>query len=610
MKNVLSTLALLAIIAAIGIGWFYYTSIAGGKKTAAPLNAKKSIAGMLAPATQLRIWDHENWAFKIRKHIGEKVAAGWANREDQAILQFLDGEFTSDIPTDSKWVAKSQGDLEQKIRITGEEEILSGEAAEFLEYLYEPIFGFKIDRYDFQILEIDKTETRIQCKVLLEGSGSDENGNQKSYRNTADVFFRPSRSPEEEKIAPAVMLSWNTRKEVLSSVPSTLLREVTNDLGIHRVDLPDNWELKVGTPAVQSFQMAVEDFDLDGDYDISIMTSGGHRRILQYGDGKFRDATKKLGIPASDMDPFASSVFPTAWIDLDNDGYPDLLSGIRVFKNEGGEKFTVMKKTGLFIETEITGFSLADFNCDGLVDVYTYYTRPYGLAEKQASEDQPKGSANWIDDNGTGKQNRLYQNNGDFTFTHVTELTDSSGDFHQTTSTAWMFHNDDHFPDLYLVNDLGPDRLLINSDNGDFFSNVGDSLECCKVRKNVGITTGDFDNDGNCDIFCTGLFSSAGNRMLTTLKEEAYADSVFEKLKSVGAGNTLHLHKGENYSDISASFNAEQTGWAWGASSLDLDSDGWLDLYVTSGFISFDREKEDGLPSFWKAVATLLKTVF
>ena len=61
------------------------------------------------------------------------------------------------------------------------------------------------------------------------------------------------------------------------------------------------------------------------------------------------------------------------------------------------------------------------------------------------------------------------------------------------------------------------------------------------------------------------------------------------------AGGELYQNQGNlQFNPVGKQFQVHAAGWAWGSSLADLNNDGWLDLYVTAGFISRDREKPDG----------------
>jgi hypothetical protein len=68
-----------------------------------------------------------------------------------------------------------------------------------------------------------------------------------------------------------------------------------------------------------------------------------------------------------------------------------------------------------------------------------------------------------------------------------------------------------------------------------------------------------------------------------------------EKLRRLVAGTQLHLNKGDlKFEQVGAEKHLASVGWAYGAVLADLDGDGFLDVYATSGFMSRDRRKPDG----------------
>ncbi|MDG1874223.1 MAG: CRTAC1 family protein [Mariniblastus sp.] len=602
MKNVLSTLALLTVLGLIGLGVYQYSLISSEAENKRPLNEQTEIAGMLAAQRQRDVWRLEHMAFQVEHQIGKPFAEAWANHDVDGIKKFLDGDFDSFIPVDSSWEIQTTGMTEEKVRVTGSQQGEDKDSEEFLDLIFSPVLGVQIEQSQFRVLEINELGTTDwYCRVRLSGSGVTEEGDYRTYQNEAEISLR-IKDKEILGISSPIK-SWVTKSELIRTCEQQLMEETTSAFGLDQLGLADNWRSGAAGTRQHQFQMAVEDFDLDGDFDISVMTLNGTRHVFAYQEGVFKDVTQQLGIPDFETNPFGSSIFSTAWIDFDNDGYPDLISGMRLYKNEGGEKFTLVKGAGLFYDAEIMGLNVIDFDNDGFMDVYAIYKRHYGLSA-QSAEAKSGGISNWVSENGGGKINKLYRNNGDGTFTDTSELSNATGGPRHTQSAVWFFHDQDHYPDLYLANDIGPNTLLLNRNKGGLFKDVSESTGACNHESSMAVAAGDIDNDGKTDLYVSNMFSLTGRRVAKMLVPGDYSDSVYEQILGLCSGNRLYRQSDGKYQDVTQQAGVGEAGWSWSPLMFDLDSDGLLDLYATAGFMSFDKKGSDGISSLWKAIVT------
>lgn len=598
MKNVLSTIAMLAVLGLIGFGgWYYYSSKIVQPKMARPLNADVEIEGMLAAEKQEIIWEAEHMTFEIEHRLGKAFLKAWTDRDVEKLTSFLQGEFQAGIPSSDEWTTIIKPPLEEQVRFTDDEsQLTTDDTDEFLGLLLDPIAGVKIDKKKLRVLKIQKEDDdRWYCRFLLAGSGVDQESNSVLFQTESDVVVIVK---DEKKLAEAnSILSWEIRSETKRKSSAPIMVEVTSDLQLDKVDLVDNWNMGKGQTRQHNFQIAVEDFDLDQDLDISVMSVNMTRTLLAYEDGKYVDVTAAMGIPELEKDPFGSDVFATAWIDIDNDGYPDLISGHKVYKNEQGKKFTdITEKTKLKFDAETMGYTVVDYNNDGFLDLYVLYQRPFGLAAKNPEgEAESSKTKKWIDESDSGKINHLFKNKGNGTFTDVTELTSASGGKRHTHAAVWFFYNDDIYPDIYIANDFGRNVLLQNN-KGLFFDDLSAESGADGFATSMGVVAGDVDNDGNSDLYVSNMFSKMGRRIIEMVSEEDYTPAIYKQIQGSCAGNQLYYHDREagKYKDLSEEAGVNEVGWAWAPTMMDLDSDGWLDLYSTSGFMSFDHEKPDG----------------
>jgi len=276
------------------------------------------------------------------------------------------------------------------------------------------------------------------------------------------------------------------------------------------------------------------------------------------------------------------------WIDYDNDGYPDLVLGEQLYHNEAGKRFTdVTEKSGLRFRLEPMGCTVVDYDADGLLDLYFLYQYEEG--------NSPTGPRSWVGDDISGSENELWHNEGNGRFRNVTLKSGAGGGTRHSFAATWFFHDNDHFPDLYVVNDFGINTLLRNRGDGTF-EDITSSAGVGDFSTSMGVVSGDLNNDGSTELYVANMYSKMGRRIIGQVSADDYPADIYRDIVGSCAGNRLYRREsGEsNYNEISDLVGVNAVGWAHAPAMADFDGDGWLDLYATSGFMSFDRKKPDG----------------
>ena len=278
------------------------------------------------------------------------------------------------------------------------------------------------------------------------------------------------------------------------------------------------------------------DFDNDGWDDLTFATEEGTEiYFLKNNDGIFNSVSLN-GI---------SNTFKTKqviWIDYDNDGDQDFFvtgfEGVNKFyKNEGDMNFTDISSTIGFFQTDLFtyGVSFADMDNDGDLDAF--------ISNRDGEADD--------------QRNYLYRND-EGTYIDITESAGLSMSSHLSFCSIIFDYNKDGFQDIYISNDK-PDNLnILNKNNGDgTFDDVSEYSGAGIGINAMTTTIGDYNNDGWFDIYITN--TPEGNELLRN-----NGDGTFTNVAEATA----------------TTFNSV----GWGAVFLDADSDGLLDLYVSSDF--------------------------
>jgi hypothetical protein len=365
-----------------------------------------------------------------------------------------------------------------------------------------------------------------------------------------------------------------------AQAPHFLLRDVTTERGIDPRRFHDNWRSSDDLAPVTG-GVYLCDFNRDGILDMLVTDVKGYVLYRGLPGGKFEDVTLAmglLGIAPSQSGPRTLAAFA----DLDGDGWEDLILGNHVYRNDDGKRFVdVTQRTNLYLPEDATGIAIADFDRDGRLDLYV--TR-HGQGKVDS----------WLEGrSGSLDGNVLWRNLGNWRFQDVTASSGAGGDRRSCFTALWFDADNDGWPDLYVPNEFGNGVLLRNQHDGTFkeialVSGPGDF-------GTMGLTCGDIDNDGRIDLYSANMYSKAGNRVIGNLRPDAYSPDVMARLRSLVAGSQLYLNRGDTrFEPVGKKYQVAGVGWAYGAALVDLDNDGWLDLYATCGYVSRSRDEPDG----------------
>lgn len=302
-------------------------------------------------------------------------------------------------------------------------------------------------------------------------------------------------------------------------------------------------------------------------------------------DGTFTDVTDKAGLRRSG---WGQGVCVG---DYDNDGFDDLFvtyyGNNVLYHNNGDGTFTdVSEKAGVAGKKTRwgTGCAFVDYDRDGKLDLFVANYIALDLKTAPVPESGPclyKGVMVACGPPGlAGDTNILYHNNGDGTFTDVSEaagLKESNGFYGLGVLTA-DFDNDG-WPDIYVANDSMPSSLFQNKKDGKFVD-VGMEAGCVlsadgKPQAGMGVSAADYDLDGNLDIVKTN-FAGDTPSLYHNRGNGTFEDTTF----TAGLGmHTQYL--------------------GWGVGFIDFDNDGWPDILICNGHVYPEVEQlktEAGYP--------------
>jgi hypothetical protein len=314
----------------------------------------------------------------------------------------------------------------------------------------------------------------------------------------------------------------------------------------------------------QILEMDTADHESKWLLNVAYMTTGGYpaevpAKLLIAGLDKnntadvkpFVDAAMNIGLNTNNL--AGGSIVD----DFNNDGYLDLITsswglkqGMHFCKNNADGSFTDLSdSSGIRRFTGGLNIMQTDYNNDGLKDIFVLRG-----GWKGRFGDEP---------------NSLLRNNGDGSFTDVTE---QSGllSFHPTQTATWADFNNDGWLDIFIGNETSTDQevhpceLYISNKNGTF-TNMAVSANCAIIGFVKGVTSGDYDNDGLTDIF----ISTLNGKKILLRNETAGAGGV--QFKDVSA-----------FAGLDKNFAKTFPTWFW-----DYDNDGWLDILVCG--YDFDR---------------------
>lgn len=370
-------------------------------------------------------------------------------------------------------------------------------------------------------------------------------------------------------------------------------------------------------PISMGFKPAVSvvDVDNDGWDDVYVMVRLGKNLFLHnQGDGTFVEKAASMGVS------FAGNSTCGLFADFDNDGDPDLMLGRSIermayLENVGG-RFRVVEQTKTALPFLATSLAAADYDGDGLLDLYvttyrrgdlsgsipgfvgeegTDWSAKYLPAEESRTfrrkyhESRKEAHGGYL--NQTGPPNWLLKNMGNGQFERVHAKAPISS-WKNSLQATWGDFDEDGDPDLAVANDWAIDHLFRNDGEAGFVD-IASETGLDLMGFGMGACWGDYDGDGQDDLFITNMFSKAGQRVLGDFAE---VDPDFVEAAS---GNFLYRQNGGKFEQLAgyggSMLPVARSGWSWGGQFVDIDNDRDLDIHVLSGYFTAPRSFESDI---------------
>ncbi len=316
---------------------------------------------------------------------------------------------------------------------------------------------------------------------------------------------------------------------------------------------------------------AAADYDDDGDIDLFVPTEHGHadRLYRNLGDGTYQDIAEQVGLDSLDAHRAA------LWLDYDGDRAMDLVvfggdcwsecppenAPLKLYRQENDGTFTAVnplldpggrpigKPEGDGIAPlHASSIAAGDINRDGFLDLYVSVWRGYC---------------------------RLFLNNGDGTLADISSWSGACDRYEHVWQTMFHDFDGDGWQDIYVCVDAEPNHLYRNQRNNTFVD-VAPQYGLDNSMNDMGLTLGDYDNDGDFDLYITNIWNIHGRGEHNVMfRDDSFGDQPW-------------------FTEVAAELGVDQGHWGWGATFADANNDGWLDLAATNGF--FD-EPWDSDPS-------------
>ena len=342
-------------------------------------------------------------------------------------------------------------------------------------------------------------------------------------------------------------------------------------------------------------------YDLDGDGLVELLCPATNDLFWNRGGGDF--VRRKLL-----KHPMMTST-EAAIADFTGDGRPDLLvAGLHLSLEQRRTDFSLFlyeqDEQGTFSrpgQSALEGnqvvklrnpmsFAVGDVDGDHDLDVYLgQYKQPYA----QGNFPQPYDNAN------DGYPSYLLHNRGNGRFVDVTQRCGLAAKrFRRTYGSSLVDLDDDRDLDLLVTSDFAGTDIYLNNGHGQF-TDITESAVDEAASFGMSHTFADFNADGKLDFYVAGMASTTARRLEAMNVRRADLPEFDQVRIKMAFGNRMYLHAGPGrYRQPPFRTRVARSGWTWGTAALDVNNDGYPDIYAANGHLS-NTSAADYCSTFW-----------
>jgi hypothetical protein len=400
------------------------------------------------------------------------------------------------------------------------------------------------------------------------------------------------------------VLSWSCKKDLQKAgkdpLFSLLGSKQTNIDFINQLEYTEELNTYTYRNFYNGAGVGLGDFNNDGLTDVYFCGNLADNKLyINKGNFRFEDVTEQSGTACPGVWSTGVSI-----ADINGDGWLDIYvckSGSpegskrynELFINNGDLTFSEKAEEYGLAEKGLSNHAtFFDYDRDGDLDCYLLNNSFQSVSEFDIKKDQRE-----IRDSLGG--NKLFRNDGG----HFTDVSKEAGIYGSKIGFGLGVSvgdvNRDGWMDIYVSNDFFErDYLYINNKNGTFTESLEDQMREISLGA-MGADVADINNDTYPDIFATEMTPEGNARLKTKAMFEDW-DRYQMKLKNgyyqQFARNVLQLNNQNNsFSEIGRLSGVSTTDWSWGALIMDLDNDGWKDIFVANGIYKdlLDRDYLD-----------------